>query len=38
MEKTFNKDSGRKLIDLENDLFLGEAFKITGDYIKRLGK
>ncbi len=38
MEKTLNKDSDRKLIDLENDLFLGEAFRITGDYINRLGK
>ncbi|MBP7736186.1 MAG: carboxy terminal-processing peptidase [Spirochaetes bacterium] len=38
LEKTFNKDSGKKLIDLENDLFLGEAFKITGDYIDMVGK
>ncbi|HPL16518.1 MAG TPA: carboxy terminal-processing peptidase, partial [Spirochaetota bacterium] len=38
LEKTFNKESGKKLIDLENDLFLGEAFKITGNYINRVGK
>jgi hypothetical protein len=38
MEKTLNKGEGKKLIDLENDLFLGEAFRITGDYINRLGK
>ncbi|MBP6992703.1 MAG: carboxy terminal-processing peptidase, partial [Spirochaetes bacterium] len=38
MEKTLNKREGKKLIDLENDLFLGEAFRITGDYINKLGK
>lgn len=38
LEKTFNKDSGKKLIDLENDPFLGEAFKISGDYINMVGK
>ncbi|HNW27707.1 MAG TPA: carboxy terminal-processing peptidase [Spirochaetota bacterium] len=38
LEKTFNKESGKKLVDLENDLFLGEAFRITGDYINRVSK
>lgn len=38
LEKTFSKESGKKLIDLENDLFLGEAFKITGDYINMVVK
>jgi carboxyl-terminal processing protease len=38
LEKTFNKDSGKKLIDIENDLFLNEAFNITGDYIRMIGK
>jgi carboxyl-terminal processing protease len=38
LEKTFNKESGKKLIDIENDLFLNEAFNITGDYIRMLGK
>ncbi len=38
LEKAFSKESGKKLIDLENDLFLGEAFKITGDYINMVGK
>ncbi len=33
LEKTFNKESGKKLIDLENDIFLKEVFSITGDYI-----
>ncbi|OHD64080.1 MAG: hypothetical protein A2176_08710 [Spirochaetes bacterium RBG_13_51_14] len=37
LEKTFNKDSGKKLIDLENDLFLRESFNITGDYLNIVG-
>ena len=38
LEKTFNKESGKKLIDIQNDLFLNEAFNITGDYIRMIGK
>lgn len=38
LEKTMNKESGKKLIDPENDLFMGEAFKITKDYINAVGK
>lgn len=38
LEKTFNKESGKKLIDVDNDLFLREAFNITGDYIRMTGK
>jgi C-terminal processing protease CtpA/Prc len=38
LEKTFNKESRKKLIDVENDLFLREALNITGDYVKMLGR
>jgi carboxyl-terminal processing protease len=38
LEKAFNKESGKKLIDLENDLFLREAFNITGDYVTLIGR
>ena len=38
LEKTFNKEGRKKLIDLDNDLFLREAFNITGDYINMLGR
>jgi carboxyl-terminal processing protease len=38
LEKTFNKDSGKKLVDIENDLFLKEAFNLTGDYIRMVGR
>jgi carboxyl-terminal processing protease len=38
MEKTLRKEEGKKLIDPDNDLFLGEAFRITGDYINKLRK
>jgi carboxyl-terminal processing protease len=38
LEKTFNKESGKKLIDVNNDLFLQEAFNITGDYIRMVGR
>jgi hypothetical protein len=37
-EKNFTKDEKKKIIDLENDLFLREAFNITGDYINMLGR
>ncbi|MCP4134329.1 MAG: hypothetical protein GY754_25365 [bacterium] len=38
IEKTFKKDRGKKVINLENDLFLKEAFNITSDYIKIMRK
>ncbi|MBN2158465.1 MAG: carboxy terminal-processing peptidase [Spirochaetes bacterium] len=38
LEKTFNKESGKKLIDLENDLFLKEALNISGDYLNTARK
>jgi carboxyl-terminal processing protease len=38
LEKTFNTEGKKKLIDLDNDLLLREAFNITGDYIHLLGR
>ncbi len=38
LEKTFNKESGKKLIDLDNDIFLREVFNITGDYTTSAGQ
>jgi len=34
IEKNMNRESGEKVIDLENDPFLAETFNITGDYIQ----
>jgi hypothetical protein len=33
LEKSLKKDDGKKLIDLENDLFLREALQIASDYM-----
>ncbi len=38
MKKNINKDKNRKIMDVENDIFLGEVFNITGDYLKLMGK
>jgi carboxyl-terminal processing protease len=38
LKKNINKEKSRKIMDVENDLFLGEVFNITGDYIKLIGK
>jgi len=36
LESSIKKGKKEKLIDLENDLFLQEAFRITADYMKAL--
>lgn len=36
LEDTIRKSRGEQLIDLENDIFLREAFSITADYIRIL--
>jgi carboxyl-terminal processing protease len=38
LEKNLNNDKTEKIIDLENDIFLGEVFNITSDYIDLLKK
>lgn len=38
LEKTLQRDNDEKITNLEDDLFLNEAFNITGDYIHLLGK
>lgn len=38
LEKTFNNRNGDRVINLEEDIFLREAFNITGDYMKLLGR
>jgi len=38
LEKTFNKEEGKKLLDLDRDLFLKEAASIAGDYLGMVGK
>ncbi|TFH42192.1 MAG: hypothetical protein E4G96_03965 [Chrysiogenales bacterium] len=38
LEKSLKKEEGRKLVDMENDLFLREAMNITTDYITMMGK
>lgn len=38
LEKTFSKEDGKKLIDLEKDLFLKEASSIAGDYLGMVTK
>ncbi|PKL39713.1 MAG: hypothetical protein CVV44_05690 [Spirochaetae bacterium HGW-Spirochaetae-1] len=38
LEKNMRKEQERKTIDIENDLFLKEAFNITNEYIKMTKK
>lgn len=33
LEKSLKKDEGKKLVDLENDLFLREALQVASDYM-----
>ncbi|HSV97860.1 MAG TPA: carboxy terminal-processing peptidase [Spirochaetota bacterium] len=36
MEKQLKRENNDKVIDINNDLFLGEAFNITAEYIERI--
>ena len=38
LEKNMNREKSRKVIDVENDLFLKEAFNVTNDYIRMMKK